>query len=185
MQHEMHGLSKTKAYRHWIYMKARCYNPRASKYELYGGRGIAVCDRWRNSFANFYADMGDPPPRHTLDRIDGTKGYSPDNCRWATHKEQSRNLRTNVRINGEFASDIAKRAGVTRNTVEYRHRKGLPVDAPPITARNTCKAGHEWNDENTYLATVKRKQGGTRTQRFCRACRAEHQAALRERRKSP
>ncbi len=172
-----HGKSKSSIYKRWIYMKNRCVSD-----ERYVAAGITVCDRWVNSFENFYADMGDPPRGKTLDRIDGNKGYSPENCRWATYKEQNRNLKSNRWINGELASDIAERVGVHRNTVEYRLRNGLLLDAPKITDRDRCKKGHEWNDDNTYLATVKRKQGGTRTQRYCRLCRAQHQADLRARR---
>jgi hypothetical protein len=173
-----HGMYQSATYKRWIYMKSRC-----AKDPSYVAKGITVCERWAHSFTNFYADMGDPPPKHTLDRIDGTKGYSPDNCRWATYKEQNRNLSSNTWIGGELMGDIAQRAGVHRNTVDYRRKQGLKVDAPRIDVRGTCKAGHEWNDDNTYLATVKRKQGGTRTQRYCRQCRAQHQADLRNRRK--
>jgi hypothetical protein len=170
-----HGMSNSPAYRRWIDMKSRC--ARDPKYV-----GITVCERWANSFANFYADMGDPPEGLTLDRIDGTKGYSPDNCRWATYKEQNRNLKSNKLINGEFVSDIAKRSGVSRSTIEYRHTQGLPLEDKPINERDQCKAGHEYTEANTYWTEVKRKQGGVRMQRFCRKCRAEHQSALRERR---
>jgi hypothetical protein len=170
-----HGMCKTTIYKRWIYMKGRC-----SSDAHYLARGIAVCDRWLHSFENFYQDMGDPPtPKHTLDRIDGNKGYSPENCRWATYKEQNRNLSTNVWVDGELISDIAVRSGVHRNTVHYRRSKGLPLDEPSISVRTHCKAGHPWTDENTYVKEVPRKQGGTRMQKYCRACRAKHQSDLR------
>lgn len=87
-----HGRYGTPEYRAWDAMKQRCTNPRARGYDGYGGRGIAVCDRWTYSFENFYADMGDrPTPEHSLDRIDNERGYEPDNCRWATRSEQQRN----------------------------------------------------------------------------------------------
>lgn len=172
-----HGMYKTPAYKRWIGMKSRCAND-----PKYTSKGITVCERWLHSFENFYADMGDPPPGLTLDRIDGTKGYSPDNCRWATYAEQSRNLSNNDWVGGELLGDIAARAGVTRNTVDYRKRKGLPLDVPPIDKRETCKKGHPWTDDNTYITQVKYK-GGLRLQKYCRACRAQHQADLRERRR--
>lgn len=179
MPRTKHGLYKSPAYRRWVYMKSRC-----TKDPRYIAKGITVCKRWE-TFENFYADMGDlPSSKHTLDRLDGTKGYSPDNCRWATYTEQNRNLSSNVRIAGRTLSEIASTAGLAHNTVRYRMMRGLQVDAAPINERTHCKAGHPWNEQNTYLATVKRKQGGTREQRYCRVCRAQHQADLRKRREN-
>lgn len=79
-------------YRAWDAMKQRCHNPRSRQYAAYGGSGVEVCDRWRDSFEDFYADMGPRPEgRYSIDRIDSAKGYSPENCRWATVSEQNRN----------------------------------------------------------------------------------------------
>ncbi len=88
-----HGMSGTKIFALWFSMIQRCTNPNAQRYDCYGGRGITVCDRWKNSFENFYADMGDRPPGRSLDRIDNDAGYSPENCRWATYLEQGQNSR--------------------------------------------------------------------------------------------
>lgn len=86
-----HGMSKTPVYFVWKAMRQRCQNPKARDYRHYGARGIAVCDRWQ-SFENFYSDMGEPHGL-TLERRDNDRGYSPDNCIWATQSDQVRNRR--------------------------------------------------------------------------------------------
>lgn len=83
-----HKLSGTPTYKIWIGILTRCNNPKVRIYKYYGGRGIKVCERWFK-FENFYEDMGERPSNLQIDRIDNEKGYSPDNCRWVTAKENN------------------------------------------------------------------------------------------------
>ena len=85
------GMRKHPMYGSYAAMKNRCYNPNASDYYLYGGRGIAVCEQWMESFWSFLQDMGERPEGMTLDRIDPDGDYEPGNCRWATPAEQRHN----------------------------------------------------------------------------------------------
>lgn len=90
---ETHGYWGTPTYRAWAGMLDRCDRQSRQGYENYGGRGITVCEKWRDSFVAFLKDMGEKPEGLTLDRIDNDGNYGPDNCRWATREVQSRNQR--------------------------------------------------------------------------------------------
>lgn len=85
-------------YRVWLEMKQRCLNVNNKRYKDYGGRGITICDRWLNSFENFLKDMGRRPKGLSIERIENNKGYTPDNCKWATREEQTSNTRTNKHL---------------------------------------------------------------------------------------
>lgn len=96
-----HGLSKNNIYAIWSNMKARCNNPKHEKFKDYGGRGIKVCKEWNDSFINFLNDMGFQPNKsYSIDRIDVDGNYCPENCKWSTPLEQSKNKR----IHKEFLS---------------------------------------------------------------------------------
>ncbi|HVK11296.1 MAG TPA: hypothetical protein VM597_21175 [Gemmataceae bacterium] len=129
----------------WQCMVQRCYDARHSSYTRYGARGITVCRRWRNSFAAFLADMGERPGlNHTLDRIDGRKGYTPANTRWATRLEQSRNLSSNrlIRFRGKVRcrSAWADAYGLSPTTVANRLAGGWSVGRALTTPARKPKA---------------------------------------------
>jgi len=131
-QFKTHGRTETHAYRTWCRIKGRCYNPLTSNYYHYGAKGVTVCDRWLNSFENFYSDMGDPPSLgHSIDRKDNSLGYAPDNCKWSTRIEQASNKGNNVFItfNGQSKtlSEWARELGMKRGALYYR-LKTWPID---------------------------------------------------------
>ena len=98
-----HGMSGSRTYNIWALMLQRCKNPLATEYRLYGGRGISVCTRWA-SFENFLADMGEcPSSAHSIERANSNGNYCPENCEWATAKEQTRNTsrNRNFTVDGE------------------------------------------------------------------------------------
>lgn len=115
-------------------MRTRCYSESHKSYPEYGGRGITVCDEWKNSSDSFieWALENGYNDSLTLDRIDNNKGYSPNNCRWATMKEQANNTRKNVVIkyNGEekTISQWADELGINRNTLSNRIKRGWSVE---------------------------------------------------------
>ncbi len=115
-------------YRSWRAMKARCLNPKTDGYEKYGAVGVKICARWLNSFQDFLSDMErKPTPKHTIDRIDAALGYFPENCRWATVREQIDNRRDRIRIlfNGVelYIEEWAVRVGMKRDTLWARIKR--------------------------------------------------------------
>lgn len=128
-------MSKPKPRLRRIYnnMLQRCYNPKNTHWEYYGGVGVEVCFIWRISFRQFKADMGEPPTEaHTLDRIDGSIGYCKENCRWATREEQVDNRSNNITVvykNEEWrVKDLAAKVGTTRNAFYQHLYKGKSVE---------------------------------------------------------
>lgn len=122
------GTGESLEYRAWRSMISRCRNPKASSYALYGGRGIAVCERW-SVFDRFLDDMGlKPGPSYSLDRIDNDKGYGPDNCRWVPLSEQSGNRRCCLAIVafGETnnVAAWARKTGIGESTIRLRIKAG-------------------------------------------------------------
>ena len=141
-----HGLSETRLNRIWRNIKTRCCNPLNPEYSRYGGRGISICKLWYDDFMSFYdwSLNNGYSEEKTIDRIDNSKGYSPDNCRWTDYKTQSRNRRSNILItfNGERHPLIewCEKYGSKYSTVYNRIRRGwgfekalfTPIDSKKI-----------------------------------------------------
>lgn len=140
-----HGMTKTRAYSIWIGMLSRCSDADAPKAHLYALKGIRVCERWQR-FENFFADMGERPPGHSIDRIDSNGNYEPSNCRWATPKQQANNTSMNVKLtfNGrtQNISQWAEELRIRQNTIVYRLRRGWDVSAAltiPVQPKNRSR----------------------------------------------
>lgn len=133
----------SREYKAWENMRSRCNNPKATGYKNYGGRGIEVCSRW-DSFEFFKSDMGlIPGPGYSLDRIDVNGHYSPENCRWATKKQQMRNTRLNRIVNGMSLQDAAEHMGVHPKTLAGRVYNNIPLDLPITKPYGLSEASRE------------------------------------------
>lgn len=115
---EFHGRTGSPLYASYKAMKKRCHDKNDADYCRYGARGIEVCEEWRNSFSAFLRDMGERPEGKELDRIDNSKGYFKENCRWVTHKTNCRNRKTNK---------IIVYNGVSKNITEWAEETGIKV----------------------------------------------------------
>lgn len=124
-----HGMWDTRVYRIWSKMLSRCRDANNTNFRNYGGRGISVCERWYD-FESFYSDMGDPPHRGSIDRIDSNGNYEPGNCRWSNFHDQSRNKRTTVNLTYR---------GVTMCLKDWADKLGLSV---PAFRKRIIKWGH-------------------------------------------
>ncbi len=120
--------SRPKMYYVWAGMKNRCLNKNYKQYKDYGGRGISVQNEW-NLFKNFQADMFSTYKKGlTLDRIDNSKGYSKENCRWVSATHQNRNTRKNIIYKGEYATDACKRLGGASGLIRMRLNYGWSLE---------------------------------------------------------
>jgi hypothetical protein len=164
----------TTEYSTWAGMIQRCTNPSAHCYDRYGGSGITVCERWKD-FANFLEDMGlKPSPDRTLDRIDPHKGYCPENCRWATPKEQARNRKDAVwvEVNGEKLRiwEAAQKTGIRESALRSRAHSGKPASDLPrgwMVAFGRTQSREAWSKETGVPSRVilARLQHGWRPER--------------------
>lgn len=135
-----HGKTGSRAYNTWASMRQRCKNPHKEGYKWYGGKGIKVCEEWE-SFENFYRDMGDPPDKFELDRIDGNKEYSKENCKWVSHEENMSHASNAVLLQYKGKEmpirRIASITGVEYNALRRRIRDwGMSVEEAVISAEN-------------------------------------------------
>lgn len=132
------GMSKTPTWMSWSAMLERCTNKNHDAFHRYGGRGITVCDKW-GRFAGFYEDMGLRPNGMSIDRIDNNIGYCKENCRWATHKEQSNNMSTNRKVEyrgKEYTiKQLSEYLGMNYDTLWKRFNCGSQLDRPVTDCR--------------------------------------------------
>ncbi len=139
----------TPEYRSWAHAKGRCCNPVDKSYQWYGGRGISMCSRWAESFSAFLEDMGTRPTvRHTLERKDGSLGYQPGNCVWATMSQQNNNRRSNkiITVNGQSKNvkQWAESVGISRKTLLARINRGASPEMALSVGdlrRKSCLSG--------------------------------------------
>lgn len=142
-----HGDFGTKLYGIWAGMKRRCYNPRTKYYEDYGGRGITVCDEWKNDYSKFkeWALANGYQEGLSIERVDVNKGYSPDNCKFITINEQNSNKRISIRLQyqgKEYSiKELSKLTGIKERTIRDRYERGLPIEEilnPKIRKNQYC-----------------------------------------------
>ena len=142
MSSSVHGYYGTRLYRIWIAMRSRCYSEKNESYKDYGGRGISVCDEWSNSFVAFmqWSLSSGYQENLTIDRIDTDGNYCPENCRWATRKEQANNKRNTLYITFEgithTSSEGASILGISVQTViAHYKRNGTPYGSRQLASR--------------------------------------------------
>ena len=132
---------QTVEYAAWCRMKRRCYDEKNNRFKYYGGRGIKVCDRWKDSFINFIADMGARPDGCSLGRKNNDEDYSPANCRWETSMQQANNRSSNIQLTG---------LGQTHNLSEWAIKLNIPE------TRIACRLKRGWSVQKALFTPSKR-----------------------------
>ena len=150
--HTIHGGTNTRLFSIWSCMKERCSNPNKFGYDRYGGRGISVCNEWTNNdgFINFrkWAQNNGYKNNLSIDRIDNNGDYCPENCRWATNKEQQRNTKNNtiIKYNGEekCVAEWAEQFNLNPSLISYRYAHNYPIEKlfdPPRKWKSPKQSG--------------------------------------------
>lgn len=156
-----HGMKGTRTYNIWQCMRQRCYDSKNRSYCYYGELGIKVCDRWLNSFEAFFEDMGECPEGMSIDRIDVTKNYTPENCRWANAKQQSNNRRNVIRYeyNGSKLTlpELSDLTGLPYDVLKSRVRKhGWSIEKAVTTPHKKNNRVVNYQGQNMSLADLSR-----------------------------
>ena len=148
-----HGKSRTPEYRIWLQINQRCKNPKNPSFHRYGGRGITVSEAWKD-FENFISDMGErPTPQYTIERVDNNKGYSKENCKWATRLEQSRNHRVHANsstgVNGVYRKADGWFFARIKLTGKSKYLGRFPTIEDARDARKRAELLY-WNKQNSH-----------------------------------
>jgi hypothetical protein len=177
--YKTHGMTESGEYRSWRGAKKRCLDPKNPAFPRYGGRGIQVCERWRDSFENFLVDMGPKPsPRHSIDRINNDGNYEPGNCRWATKTQQARNT-SRVKLEehepgqirwlvseGYTQSEVARFFDVDRSTISNvmsEHTWSVSEQKPNHPLCHECNKRFR----GRHHATVETENGPVQVHKQC------------------
>lgn len=145
MGRKTHGMYNTRLYDIWVNMKQRCFNPNDQAYHNYGGRGIAVCDEWKENFQEFYdwAIANGYGDTLSVDRIDNNGNYCPENCRWTDRNVQNRNRRNNHKLTYN---------GVSKTVVEWAEEKNMPYE---LLLNRLNKLG--WSVERSLTTPIEKR----------------------------